>query len=87
MEQGTGLSAFKSLDTSNAAAEVQLRAYAAMDGFQRLRVAAAMRTRVMTMLRLRFSDPAELVRHLYRHQLPAAVLHEILDKIRQTSDS
>lgn len=73
------------LDTSPDADAVQRRAYAAMDGFDRLEVVAQMQRRVFAMLQLRYSDPADIVLHLFRHSIPQPELNEIIEKIRARS--
>lgn len=69
-------------DTSLEAAEVQRRAFAAMDGFERLHVVARMRARVLALLKFKHNDPEAIVSHLFRHSIPAEELQHILTSIR-----
>jgi hypothetical protein len=70
------------LDTTSDAAEVQRRAYAAMDGFDRLRVAAGMRVRVLRLLMLKYSEPEAILSHLFRHTIPATELRDVLARMK-----
>lgn len=73
----------EALDTSADAAEVQLRAYAAMDGFERLRVTAQMRSRVLKLLQFRISSEKDLVLHMFRHRIPQQELNAILERMQR----
>lgn len=70
------------LDTTPDAADVQRRAYAAMDGFERIRVAAGMRARVLRLLKLKYSAPEAILNHLFRHTVPAAELSEAIARLK-----
>lgn len=70
------------LDTTPDAADVQRRAYAAMDGFDRMRVAAGMRARVLRLLKFKYSEPEDILSHLFRHTVPAAELSEAIARLK-----
>lgn len=69
-------------DTTPDAAEVQRRAYAAMDGFDRMRVAAGMRARVLQLLKFKHSEPEAILSHLFRHTIPATELREVIARMK-----
>jgi hypothetical protein len=56
-------------DTTPEAAEVQRRAWRAMDGFERIRATAGMFRRVRRMLELRYDDRSSLLLHIHGHSL------------------
>ncbi|MBZ0137401.1 MAG: hypothetical protein K8I27_13625 [Planctomycetes bacterium] len=58
-----------------------------MDGFERIRVTAGMRARVLRLLKFKYSEPEDILSHLFRHTVPAAELSEAIARLKSQQRS